>query len=151
MAFRACFRMRSVCGSTSAIGRIKWRGLLVFKIYCFLSISSAAFVGRRGRVCAGLVGLVAGVGLWGRPLYRRPIFPRYVTGGGSVGAPWWHSLARQVPRFASIDLHYPRRLARWAGHMSHLPMSRTPRRLLTAQVSQFWLVGSPLVAWGRAL
>ena len=50
-----------------------------------------------------------------------------------------------------LDTYYNRRLLRWAGHVSRMPMSRVPRKLLTSWVAKPRPVGSPQMTWGRAL
>ena len=76
-----------------------------FQEYIFLSVLSAFAVWRRGRVFAGLVGLVATVGPWGRPLNSRSNFTRYVVGCVSGRAPRQPILACQVLRLAAAVLH----------------------------------------------
>ena len=50
-----------------------------------------------------------------------------------------------------LDIYYSRCLLRWAGHVSRMPMSRVPRKLLTSWVAKPRPVGSPQMTWGRAL
>ena len=50
-----------------------------------------------------------------------------------------------------LDTSYNRRILRWAGHASRMPMSRVPRKLLTSWVENPRPVGGPQMAWGRAL
>ena len=52
---------------------------------------------------------------------------------------------------AAVDQYYHRRLLRWAGHISRMPMSWAPRQLLTGWVANPRPIGSPLVTWGRTL
>jgi hypothetical protein len=52
---------------------------------------------------------------------------------------------------AAVDQYYHRRLLRWAGHVSRMPMSRAPRQLLTGWVAHPRPTGSPLMTWGRTL
>lgn len=51
----------------------------------------------------------------------------------------------------SLDTYYNRRILRWAGHVSRMPMSRAPRRLLTGWVAHPRPVGCPNMTWGRTL
>ena len=96
--------MRSVCGPTSAVARIKWPGLPVFMSLSFCPYQTQFAVWRRGRVCAGQVGLVAGFVPWKRPLKILSHFSRYVLGGGSGSTPQKPRLARQVLRFEAMAL-----------------------------------------------
>ena len=50
-----------------------------------------------------------------------------------------------------LDTYYNRRLLRWAGHVSRMPISRVPRKLLASWVAKPRPVGSPQMTWGRAL
>ena len=52
---------------------------------------------------------------------------------------------------APLDTYYNRRLLRWAGHVSCMPISRVPRKLLATWVAKPRPVGSPQMTWGRAL
>ena len=47
--------------------------------------------------------------------------------------------------------NYRRRLFRWAGHVSRMPMDRLPRQLLTGFDANPRPTGSPLMTWGRTL
>ena len=51
----------------------------------------------------------------------------------------------------SLDSYYNGRLLRWAGHVARMPMTRTPRRLLTGWVNHRRLVGAPQTTFGRTL
>ena len=58
--------------------------------------------------------------------------------------------------FAKLEIdplgtYYNRRLLRWAGHVSRMPMSRAPRKLLTSWVAKPRPVGSPQMTQGQAL
>ena len=57
------------------------------------------------------------------------------------------------PRFgiAAVGQYYHRRLLRWAGHVSRMPMSRVQRQLLTGWVAHSRPTGSPLMTFGRTL
>ena len=50
-----------------------------------------------------------------------------------------------------LDTYYHRRLLRWAGHVSRMPMSRAPRQLLTGWVAHKRPIGCPQMTWGRTL
>ena len=50
-----------------------------------------------------------------------------------------------------MEQYYHRRLLRWAGHVSRMPMSRAPRQLLTGWVAHPRPTGSPLMTFGRTL
>ena len=52
---------------------------------------------------------------------------------------------------AAVDQYYHRRLLRWAGHVSRMPMSRVQRQLLTGWVAHSRPTGSPLMTFGRTL
>ena len=52
---------------------------------------------------------------------------------------------------AAVEQYYHRRLLRWAGHVSRMPMSRAPRQLLTGWVAHPRPTGSPLMTFGRTL
>jgi hypothetical protein len=51
----------------------------------------------------------------------------------------------------SLDYYYNTRLLRWAGHVARMPMTRTPRRLLTSWVDHKRLVGAPAMTIGRTI
>ena len=50
-----------------------------------------------------------------------------------------------------LDTYYHRRLLRWAGHVSRMPMSRAPRQLLTGWVAHKRPIGCPQMTWGRTI
>ena len=50
-----------------------------------------------------------------------------------------------------FDTYYHRRLLRWAGHVSRMPLTRAPRKLLTGWVEHSRPIGCPQMTWGRAL
>ena len=50
-----------------------------------------------------------------------------------------------------IDTYYHRRLLRWAGHVSRMPLTRAPRKLLTGWVEHSRPIGCPQMTWGRTL
>ena len=50
-----------------------------------------------------------------------------------------------------LDTYYHRRLLRWAGHVSRMPMTRAPRQLLTGWVDHKRPIGCPQMTWGRTL
>ena len=50
-----------------------------------------------------------------------------------------------------LDTYYHRRIIRWAGHVSRMPMSRAPRKLLTGWVANSRPIGCPQMTWGRTL
>ena len=50
-----------------------------------------------------------------------------------------------------LDTYYHRRLLRWAGHVSRMPMSRAPRQLLTGWVAHKRPIGCPQTTWGRTI
>jgi hypothetical protein len=52
---------------------------------------------------------------------------------------------------AAVDQYYHRRLLRWAGHVSRMPMIRVQRQLLTGWVAHSRPTGSPLMTFGRTL
>ena len=52
---------------------------------------------------------------------------------------------------AAVEQYYRRRLPRWAGYVSRMPMDRLPRQLLTGFVANPQPAGSPLMTWGRTL
>ena len=52
---------------------------------------------------------------------------------------------------AAVEQYYRRRLPRWAGNLSRMPMDRLPCQLLTGFVASPRPAGSPLVTWGRIL
>ena len=70
-----------------------------------------------------------------------------------------HTIRHHIPSkqlykrlgIAAVDQYYHRRLLRWAGHVSRMPMSRAPRQLLTGWVANPRPIGSPLMTWGRTL
>jgi hypothetical protein len=51
----------------------------------------------------------------------------------------------------SFDYYYNTRLLRWAGHVARMPMTRTPRRLLTSWVRHTRPVGAPQMTIGRTI
>ena len=51
----------------------------------------------------------------------------------------------------SLEYYYNTRLLRWAGHVARMPMTRTPRRLLTSWVDHKRLVGAPAMTIGRTI
>jgi hypothetical protein len=51
----------------------------------------------------------------------------------------------------SFDGYYNTRLLRWAGHVARMPMTRTPRKLLTAWVKHKRPRGAPRMTFGRTL
>ena len=46
---------------------------------------------------------------------------------------------------AAVELHYRRRLPRWAGHMPRMPMDRLPWQLLTGFAANPRPTGCPLM------
>ena len=50
-----------------------------------------------------------------------------------------------------LDSYYQRRLLRWAGHVSRMPIDRLPRMLLTGWVANPRPIGCPQMTWGRTL
>ena len=50
-----------------------------------------------------------------------------------------------------LDSYYQRRLLRWAGHVSRMPIGRLPRMLLTGWVANPRPIGCPQMTWGRTL
>ena len=50
-----------------------------------------------------------------------------------------------------LDTYYHRRLLRWAGHVSRMPLTRAPRKLLTGWVEHPRPIGCPQMTWGRTL
>ena len=51
----------------------------------------------------------------------------------------------------SLEYYYTTRLARWAGHVARMPMTRTPRALLTGWVSGRRPRGAPAMNIGRTI
>ena len=51
----------------------------------------------------------------------------------------------------AAEQHCRRRLLRWAGHVSRMPVDRLPRQLLKGPVANLRPAGSPLMTWGRTL
>ena len=51
----------------------------------------------------------------------------------------------------SFDQYYNSRLLRWAGHVARMPMTRTPRMLLTGWVRNPRPVGAPQMTMGRTI
>ena len=51
----------------------------------------------------------------------------------------------------SLDTYYHRRLLRWVGHVSRMPLTRVPRMLLTGWVAHSRPLGCPQMTWGRTL
>ena len=68
-----------------------------------------------------------------------------------------HTIRHHIPSkqlykrlgIAAVDQYYHRRLLRWAGHVSRMPMSRAPQQLLTGWVANPRPIGSPLMTWYR--
>ena len=61
------------------------------------------------------------------------------------------SLFRRL-NLLDINSYYHNRILRSAGHVARMPMSRTPRQLLTSWVAHSRPpVGCPQVTWGRTL
>ena len=52
---------------------------------------------------------------------------------------------------AAVEQHYRRRLPRWAGHVTRMPMHRLPRQLLAGFAANPRPARSPLMTWGRTL
>jgi hypothetical protein len=50
-----------------------------------------------------------------------------------------------------LDHYYNTRLLRWAGHVARMPMTRTPRKLLTGWVKHKRPRGAPSMTFGRTL
>lgn len=50
-----------------------------------------------------------------------------------------------------LDTYYHRRLLRWVGHVSRMPLTRAPRKLLTGWVEHPRPIGCPQMTWGRTL
>ena len=50
-----------------------------------------------------------------------------------------------------VETYYHRRLLRWAGHVSRMPLDRLPRMLLTGWVANPRPLGCPQMTWGRTL
>jgi hypothetical protein len=50
---------------------------------------------------------------------------------------------------SSFDSYYNRRLLRWAGHVTRMPMYRMPLKLLTGWVEHAQPVGCPQMTWGK--
>ena len=50
-----------------------------------------------------------------------------------------------------IDCHLARRQLRYAGHVARMPLTRLPRRMLSAWVPRRRPVGAPAMTYGRAL
>ena len=74
----------------------------------------------------------------------------------------WSSIYQQfrivLPRFlppssrsTPLGTFHNRRLLRWAGHVSRMPMYRVPRKLLASWVANPRPVGRPQMTWGRTL
>ena len=51
----------------------------------------------------------------------------------------------------SLDDYYTTRLTRWAGHVARMPMTRTPRALLTSWVNGRRPRGAPTMNIGRTI
>ncbi len=49
-----------------------------------------------------------------------------------------------------LETYYHRRLLRWAGHVSRMPLNRLPRMLLTGWVANPRPLGCPQMTWVRA-
>ena len=70
-----------------------------------------------------------------------------------------HTIRHHIPskqlhkRFgiAPVDRYYHRRLLRWSGHVSRMPMTRAPLQLLTGWVAHPRPTGSPQMTSGRTL
>ena len=54
-------------------------------------------------------------------------------------------------KISSFDEYYNCRLLRWAGHVARMPMTRTPRRLLTGWVDNPRPLGAPQMTVGRTI
>ena len=70
-----------------------------------------------------------------------------------------HAIRHHIPSkklhkrlgIASVDQYYRNRLLRWAGHVTHMPMSRITRKLLTGWVAHPRPTGSPPMTFDRTL
>jgi hypothetical protein len=51
----------------------------------------------------------------------------------------------------SLEYYYTTRLLRWTGHVARMPMTRTPRRLITSWVRHARPVGAPQMTIGRTI
>ena len=76
--------------------------------------------------------------------------PIALTHSPSLGIAAAEQLYRRLG-IAAAEQYYHRRLLRWAGHVSRMPMHRLPRQLLTGFVANPRPTGSPLMTWGRTL
>ena len=65
---------------------------------------------------------------------------------------YFNRQSSQTPWHRAIRyLHYHRRLLRWAWHVSRMPLTRAPRKLLTGWLEHSRPIGCPQMTWGRTL